>query len=265
MSAIYVEITATKGSAPRDAGTVMQVTATDIRGTIGGGALEHRAIETARQMLDRETPDISQTIALGPGLGQCCGGAVTLLFTRTPRALPAAPGIDIAQPPVTATRRPLWIWGAGHVGRALVAHAAPTEAFDITWVDTTRGRFPTPMPAGLTALPAQDMPRMMPYAPRDALHLILTYAHDIDLALCAAALSHGFGYCGLIGSATKWARFRKRLRALALDPRAITCPIGDPAQGKHPQQIAAGTIRYLLAHPAGDSTRLRAQVERRQA
>jgi xanthine dehydrogenase accessory factor len=105
----------------------------------------------------------------------------------------------------------------------------------------------------VTPLIAADMPRVMPYAPREAFHLILTYSHDIDLALCAAALKHDFDFCGLIGSATKWTRFHKRLSALGLDADAITCPIGDPTTGKHPDQIAAGTISDLLAHHSHDA------------
>ena len=250
MTAIYIEIIATKGSAPRDAGTAMKVTPDALFGTIGGGALEHQAIAHARFMLATDAPETRQTIPLGPGLGQCCGGSVRLLFTRQARPVDADVFIAAYCLPATYPPRPLWVWGAGHVGRAVVQQAATTGAFNITWVDSARTRFPTDIPPSVTALPAAQMPHLMPHAPRDAHHLIMTYSHDIDLAVCAAALRHGFGFCGLIGSATKWARFGTRLRALGLDPTTITCPIGDPALGKHPQQIAAGTLRALLAyHP----------------
>ncbi|MFC6588613.1 XdhC family protein [Sulfitobacter pacificus] len=90
------------------------------------------------------------------------------------------------------------------------------------------------------------MPRLAAHAPQDAHHLIFTYAHDIDLALCAALLKRGTASIGLIGSATKWARFRKRLIATGLDPAPVTCPIGDKALGKSPDQIAKGVIKALL-------------------
>ncbi len=248
MSAIYVEILDVKGSAPRDVGTAMKVTACSSLGTIGGGALEHRAIATAREMLKDRSAGRRETIPLGPGLGQCCGGAVTLLFTRAVRPLDQTSAVAPCLRQPGLARRPLWVWGAGHVGRAILRHAVPTGAFDIVCVDTSRERFVAPALAGVTQLPVRDMPRVMPYASRDTMHLILTYSHDIDLALCAAALEHGFSFCGLIGSDTKWARFRKRLHALGRDPAAITCPIGDPSMGKHPDQIAGGTIPMLLTH-----------------
>ena len=132
------------------------------------------------------------------------------------------------------------------MGRAIVAQAAPSGAFDITWIDDAPDRYPVDIPANVTTLPAADMPRAVAFAPADAHHLILTYSHDIDLKLCAALLRHGFAFCGLIGSDTKRARFAKRLSEMGLDPERITCPIGDKSLGKHPDRIAVGTIRALL-------------------
>lgn len=246
MTTIYVEITDTKGSAPRDAGTVMAVTADGTRGTIGGGALEYQAIATAQQLLQADGDEMTRTVPLGPGLGQCCGGAVTLRFGRKARAAePAQTTPELPSAPRKAG--PLWIWGAGHVGRAVVQQAMRAQAFDITWIDTGPERFPACVPSEITQVPASDMPRLAQHAPKDAHHLILTYSHDIDLALCAALLERGFGFCGLIGSDTKWARFRKRLRAMGRDPGPVTCPIGDKSLGKHPDLIAYGTIKSLLA------------------
>ncbi len=243
MTALYVEVVDTKGSAPRDAGTAMKITATGTFGTIGGGALEHQAIAQARAILRTGAPGQTRTLPLGPGLGQCCGGAVTLTFTRQARSIDqrarrAAPLAAKAPPP-------LWLWGAGHVGRAVI-NACPPGAFQLTWIDSAMERFPASVDADVTVVQAADMPRLTAQAPRDAHHLIFTYAHDIDLALCAALLRHGFASCGLIGSATKWARFRTRLRTAGLDPAAIACPIGDKARGKHPDAIAQGTVQDLM-------------------
>lgn len=247
MNAIYVEITATRGSTPRDTGTVMKVTPDATEGTIGGGALEFRAIETARRVLVEGAKDHAETIPLGPGLGQCCGGAVTLLFTRQPREIDGNRLIPSPVPDGRPTRL-LWVWGAGHVGRAIVKQAAPTGAFAITWIDTGTARFPGHIPDRVTTMPAADMPSLARYAPRHAHHLIVTYAHDIDLALCATLLTREAASIGLIGSDTKWARFKSRLRAMGLDPAPIICPIGDKTRGKHPDMIAHTTIVALLGH-----------------
>ncbi len=246
MTALYVEITATRGSAPRDAGTAMVVTASESKGTIGGGALEHLAIAHARHLLATGAVEDTRTIPLGPGLGQCCGGAVTLRYTSEPRQVDSIP-VNVHPPVARDGQVPsLWLWGAGHVGRAVVL-ACPPQAFDITWVDTVSDRFPNQMPAHATAMPAADMPRLAAHAPAGAHHLIFTYSHDIDLALCAALLKKQTASIGLIGSGTKWARFSKRLKDMGLDPSPIICPIGDKSLGKAPAQIASGTLRALAA------------------
>jgi len=244
MTAIFVEVTATRGSAPRDAGTAMKVTPDTIDGTIGGGALEHQAIAHARRLLAEGRYEDNQTLPLGPGLGQCCGGAVSLRYTSAPRPLDTA----IPLPLNTALNSdvPLWLWGAGHVGRAVVA-ACPANAFAITWIDSAPDRFPASIPAHVTATPAADMPRLAAHAPQNAHHLIFTYSHDIDLALCAALLKRGAETVGLIGSDTKKSRFSRRLRDMGLDPSGIICPIGDKSLGKLPAQIAHGALIALIA------------------
>lgn len=254
MSAIWVEILATRGSAPRDAGTAMKVTAESSEGTIGGGALEYAAITRARRMLETGAQAQEETVPLGPGLGQCCGGSVTLRYGMAPRPTDAAARAPrFSHDPTAALNQPLWIWGAGHVGRAVVA-AAPLDLFDITWIDSGPERFPEQTGTHIQTLPAADMPLLARRAPMDAHHLIFTYSHEIDLALCAALLRRGFASCGLIGSATKWARFQKRLREMGLDPGPITCPIGDKSLGKAPPQIAQGVVAALLAQPRMKAT-----------
>lgn len=244
MTAIFIKITATRGSTPRETGTVMMVNAQTTEGTIGGGALEFKAIAKARDMLAKGHDDHEITWPLGPGLGQCCGGAVTLHFGRSPHPTDAVPTAQ--RIPATAPGE-LWVWGAGHVGRAVV-NASP--CMDITWIDSAHDRFPATIPGHVTAIPCPDMPRLARQAPRAAQHLIFTYAHDIDLALCAALIARGTSQIGLIGSATKWARFQSRLRGMGLDPAGITCPIGDKSLGKRPDQIARGVVAALIAQEA---------------
>jgi xanthine dehydrogenase accessory factor len=244
--AIWVKITKTRGSSPRDAGTAMMVTLNETEGTIGGGALEYSAIATARQILRDNGEERSETIPLGPSLGQCCGGAVTLLYSfekrRTDMHYFNTFEIKNDQP----HPKFLWVWGAGHVGRAVV-NACPPQAFKITWVDSAADRFPVNIPKHVQKTPAADMPLLASHAPTYAHHLIFTYSHDIDLALCAALLRHGAASIGVIGSHTKWARFSKRLRDMGLDPSRIACPIGDKSLGKTPHEIAHGTVQTLLS------------------
>ena len=149
--------------------------------------------------------------------------------------------------PVAMPQRQVWVWGAGHVGRALVSVLHPLPDIALTWIDIDAGRFPNAPNARI--LPTPDPATAVPLAPKDAEHLIVTFSHTLDLELCHRLLTHSFTRCGLIGSATKWARFRSRLAALghSADQIArIDCPIGDPALGKHPQAIALGVAAQML-------------------
>ncbi len=291
---VRVVIAAVRGSSPREVGAAMLVWGDGQSGTIGGGTLEHHAALSARH---QDCLTRCSTHALGPDMGQCCGGSVTLVSEIYDEKRCAALGQDlIARPvdnsatqdmplivkralaqarsqgkrpkhqlqqgwfiePVHCPQRALWIWGAGHVGRALVSVLSPLPDLAITWVDTGRTRFPDEIPNAVTILEATDPSRLVHHAPQNASHLVLTYSHTLDLSLCNALLVHGFSFAGLIGSATKWARFRSRLRALGHDPVAIdriTCPIGDPALGKHPQMIAVGVASELLRPPAVEMTK----------
>lgn len=280
-----VVIAAFDGSSPREVGAAMLVWPGGQSGTIGGGALEFQAAERARALLAQGGPLRVDRVPLGPALGQCCGGAVTLvteLFcTETAAALPqeviarplrAAPmpfavkrllaqsraeGV-LPEPqllqgwwiePVARPKRHLWIWGAGHVGRALVGVLAPLPGVALTWVDTAPDRFPEVVPEGVTVLPAADPAALVAYAPGGAEHLVLTYSHALDLELCHRLLAHGFRHLGLIGSATKAARFRARLQDLGHSAAAISriaCPMGDKSLGKHPQAIALGVAVAFL-------------------
>lgn len=287
-----VVIAAIRGSSPREVGAAMLVWDTGQSGTIGGGALEYEAAQAARAQ-NVKSGSVLSTHALGPDLGQCCGGSVTLLretydatdlerLDTTVIARPAGSTAARTQPlavkrllalqrnqghspisqlidgwmvePVHQPQTNLWIWGAGHVGRALVDVLAPLPDLAITWVDTAPDRFPPHIPAVVTQLPGADPTLLLRHAPGNAQHLVLTYSHELDLALCHALLIHGFSFAGLIGSATKWARFRSRLAGLGHSPAEIariTCPIGTPALGKHPQMIAVGVATQLLTQTAG--------------
>jgi xanthine dehydrogenase accessory factor len=154
--------------------------------------------------------------------------------------------------PVAEAERQVWVWGAGHVGRALVSVLAPLPGIAVTWVDVSAERFPDLVPEGVTVVPASDPAVVADHAPLGAEHLVMTFSHPLDLELCHRLLVRGFRSCGLIGSATKWGRFRSRLKALgheAAEIGRIRCPIGDPSLGKHPQAIAVGVVAELLRAP----------------
>jgi len=240
MNWILITVVSSAGSVPRGAGTQMRVYADHIEGTIGGGALEWDAMKHARRMLGSGKRTDKTTVPLGPNLGQCCGGSVTLVYT--------ADAVEQTTP-----ERAVWVYGAGHVGRALVPVLAGLPDVNVTWVDMHADRFPADMPAGVAPLVSTDPAQAVAYAPAHAEHLILTHAHDIDLALCHAILSRKFRSIGLIGSATKWARFKTRLTALGHETAQIgriACPIGDPSLGKHPQAIAIGVGAAMITPPS---------------
>ncbi|MFN3642546.1 MAG: xanthine dehydrogenase accessory protein XdhC [Gemmobacter sp.] len=280
-----VVVAAVAGSAPREAGAAMLVWAGGQDGTIGGGALEWEAAQAARRMIAGGMGAAVERVPLGPARGQCCGGAVTLVtevwdaarlgalrpeagMLARPvgggamplgiaRALARARGQGVRAPvftggwiaePVATAARTVWVWGAGHVGRAVVGVIAPLPGLAVTWVDVAADRFPPAVPAGVTVRIDTDA-ALAAEAPPGAEHLVMTFSHALDLELCHRLLGHGFARCGLIGSATKWARFRSRLRALGHGEAAIAridCPIGEPGLGKHPQAIAVGVAAALL-------------------
>ena len=288
-----VTVAGVRGSAPREAGARMVVRPDGgFRGTVGGGELEWRAIAAARDALSRpDAPAATLSrFALGPDLGQCCGGSVRLLnevFGRDrldevrslaareadgpfrtrgrlgPRAVERAvddtvasdgPAVEIEGDLVVERfrdpRHPVWLFGAGHVGRALMLALAPLP-FDLTWIDERDGIFPAALPAGVRSVRSADPTAEIARAPARAAIVVMTHHHPLDLAIVHAALAAGrFGYVGLIGSASKRARFASRLRKAGIPEARITelvCPVGMPSiRSKHPAAIATGIAAQLL-------------------
>ncbi len=293
---VRVVIAGHKGSTPRETGAVMMVHFDGIEGTIGGGRLEFDAMARAQRLL--ADPAIKGGYCdalrqpLGPSLGQCCGGSVTVVTELWDRAsygdtfeedhLPFA-GLYVRRVeghlplPSRVERRlqasseaseivetqlvdgwlieqlwrdkvPVYIYGAGHVGNALAKILCALPGLQVAVVDMRRDLFTDLPKAVLTYydLPPHDV---MATASPDAFHYIMTPNHDYDLELCHRVLQQPFAFAGLIGSKTKWARFRKRLAVLGHSPAQIdriTCPIGDPTLGKHPYEIAIGVARELI-------------------
>jgi xanthine dehydrogenase accessory factor len=248
--AIVVEVARTQGSAPRESGTRMLVDASRAVGTIGGGHLELKALQSAREMLrTHELAPCSAHFALGPSLGQCCGGAVTLRF---------APLDDdaLSHWPTVPPMFRLQLYGAGHVGRAIATLLATLDV-EVDWIDERDAEFPdallpgAPWPAHIRKVCVDAIDAEVPQAAPDSCYLVLTHNHDLDLRITEAILRRGdFAFLGLIGSKTKRQRFVHRFERRGIAPEVIermTCPIGLPGiDGKQPELIAVAVVAQLL-------------------
>jgi xanthine dehydrogenase accessory factor len=249
--AVIVEVSASRGSVPREAGARLLVTALDTAGTVGGGHLELKAIEHARALLrNGEFMPHSEHFPLGPALGQCCGGAVTLSYT--PLDADA-----LARWPVEPPRFHLQLYGAGHVGRAIARALAPLNVV-VDWIDEREEEFPTefhehggPWPDHIRKVCVDAVEAEVRTAPPGAFYLVLTHQHDLDLRISEAVLTRGdFGFFGLIGSKTKRQRFIHRFEQRGIADELIarmSCPIGVPGiTGKEPEVIAVAVAAQLL-------------------
>lgn len=243
--AVLITVTQAQGSVPREAGTRMLVSAGNEFGTIGGGHLEWKAIATARQMLMSKGPESRREhFPLGPALGQCCGGAVTLSFESLSQA-------HLDTWPADKPRFYLQLYGAGHVGRA-IAKLLSTLNVVVDWIDEREDEFPSgPMPQHIRKIAVDAVEGEVRHAPPNAFFLVLTHQHDLDMRITEAILRRGdFGFLGLIGSHTKHQRFVHRFEERGIAPdliERITCPIGIAGiSGKEPEVIAVAVVAQLL-------------------
>lgn len=291
--AAMVTIAGVRGSSPRETGARLIVHPDGtFTGTIGGGTLEWKALAMAQAALGNPAAPRAELrgFALGPELGQCCGGNVEIVleiidaarrstvadFAERERAggfttrglISAERGVvravvtEAAMPESAAyaagvltegfgdNRRSLVLFGAGHVGRAVVLALAPLP-FRVQWLDPRPDQFPAYLPENATAAPWGEPRAVLAAAPNDAFVLVMSHSHQLDLDVTAAALAEGrFPYVGLIGSRTKRVRFERRLAALGIPREAIAAlvsPIGvDGIEGKAPAIIAAATVAEML-------------------
>ncbi|WP_373990713.1 xanthine dehydrogenase accessory protein XdhC [Duganella sp. BuS-21] len=307
--AVLVTVAIVEGSGPREPGARMLVTARGQHDTIGGGHLELCAIDLAREMLSSGGGARLERYALGPTLGQCCGGVVYLAFEVVDAALavvlaglrerrtedswrlsaidgepvsllldargvvaggagafgPAFPAVDRERgthivrdtagrrwlaDPCLAPRAHLVLFGAGHVGAAIVRMLGELPC-TVTWVDEREDIFPASLPFNVT-MEATDTPEAaVADAPAGASYLVMTHSHALDQRLCAAILARqDAGWFGLIGSHTKRVQFERRMAARGLPQDRIdnmVCPIGLPGiTSKLPAAIAASVCAQLL-------------------
>ncbi len=290
-AAALISLVKTEGSSPREAGARMVVRPSGgFHGTIGGGELEWRALaEAGAALRSGRGPAQRRIVALGPELAQCCGGRVEWrietfdardLGTLAPLAAAEAAGAFavVAQAAEGRVERaiegspeplargawrerfgdeasPLYLFGAGHVGRALALALAPLP-FALRWIDSRAEAFPERAPLNATLVHASDPPSELAAAPDGALVVVMTHSHPLDLAIVAEALRQDrFAYVGLIGSATKRARFVSQLRSAGHSEETVAklvCPIGMPGiEGKEPAVIATSVAAQLLAVRGG--------------
>ena len=233
-SCVLITVLSEHGSVPRDSGSKMVVTQQESFLTIGGGHLEFACIAQARAMLQSgATAPHTEDFSLGARLGQCCGGKTTLLFEPLLQAQPE-----------------IYLFGAGHVGQALVNLLA-TLPCHINWIDSRPDQF-SDVPAGVVTLQPDDPLDCVTRAPAGSYFIIMTHHHPLDFELCEAVLKRGdFRYAGVIGSATKNQRFRYRLagKGVTSEPLArLRCPIGLPdVKGKLPAEIAVAIAGEIIS------------------
>ena len=232
---IEIRITATEGSAPRDVGTTMWVSLRDSVGTIGGGALEYRAMDMARQMLQQGDAAGTLDLPLGPEIGQCCGGRVKLTFRRGQRG-----DCDTNLPSV-------YVFGVGHVGGALLRQlkALPIKIHAID----ERKDYLQDLPEGIIATHTPLPEAVIAAAPAGAAFIVMTHDHGQDFAIAAAALARGdAAYVGMIGSTSKRGAFENwHRRENGATSAALTCPIGAAGLGdKRPAVIAVHVAAEVM-------------------
>ena len=248
--ACLVTLHSARGSSPREPGAWMAVFAEGSVGTVGGGRLEYEAIAQARQWLLAQTRGKTlRKFALGPALGQCCGGEVQLGFECV-----GAADIASLRERLQAPRQPIALFGAGHVGQALVRVLIGLP-FRVHWIDSREQVFPQDLPLDIqdehSDPPSAVVADLLP----QSRVLVMSFSHAEDLQVIASCLRRqrqrqDLPFVGLIGSASKWASFRRQLlaRGFTQDELAhVTCPIGVAGiVGKQPAVIAVAVAAQLL-------------------
>lgn len=241
--AVVLEVIEAKGSSPREEGARMLIGLGTQRGTIGGGHLELECIRLAEATLRGAPLPGPRRFALGPSLGQCCGGVVTVRFSHLDEAL-------VSRWPEVTPLFNLQLYGAGHVGRevALLCARLPCRVW---WVDEREEMFPSGItwPAHIEKVCVDAVEGEVSVAPPGASVLVMTHNHDLDLRIIEAVLRRGdAAFVGLIGSKTKRARFAQQLAAKGIDSSALVCPIGvEGIDSKVPEVIAVAAVAQLLS------------------
>lgn len=248
---ILARLERVEGSAPRDEGTFMLIGRNALFGTIGGGFAEFETIAHARRMLDQGEAQDMRTLILGPDTGQCCGGRLSIAFDHV--NLERAEALLAETRRMEEERRPVMLFGAGHVGKALAQALAPLPL--AVSVVETRPEELALLPPGVrsvaTALPEAELARL----PAEAAAIILTHDHALDFLIAREALNRkDLAYVGMIGSATKRATFAGQWKRDGGDMailEKLVLPIGGTeVKDKRPAVIAALVAAEILRLPS---------------
>jgi len=233
---ILVTLVGVSGSTPRNSGTKMVITQNEIFDTIGGGHLEYKVIKHAQKMLaGGENSQHLEHFQLGSNLGQCCGGNASVLFECF-----AAVGVNIM------------LFGAGHVGKALVSILAQLPC-KVTWVDTREAQFPATVGSyhNVDKIVSEQPELEVVSMPKNSYFVVMTHNHQMDFDISKAILKRGdFSYLGLIASDTKWRRFQQRYKHQEIDQEQVArmnCPIGlEQVGGKLPMEVAVSVAAEII-------------------
>ncbi|MCJ8052727.1 xanthine dehydrogenase accessory protein XdhC [Shinella curvata] len=244
---VIVDITAARGSAPRDQGTFMLVAPTEIHGTIGGGQLEYVAIENARKLLAEVGGEATLDIPLGPEIGQCCGGRVELAFTFADEE--ARRALDRRRAEEERLKPQVWVFGAGHVGRALAEALTllPLKVFVVEARETELDQLTSGVHHRLAAMPEA----LIADIPAGSAIVIVTHDHALDFLIGRQALERrDLAYIGMVGSKSKRGTFLRYLEEQGVErgeADRLVLPIGGNAvDDKRPEVIAAMTASEVL-------------------
>jgi xanthine dehydrogenase accessory factor len=257
-SSVLVSVETARGSTPREAGAWMIVSETVIFKTIGGGQLEYMAIDKARHMLRAKDDEDNMKISLGPELGQCCGGRVTLELKVIDEAL--ALEIIAAEAREFELLPHVYVFGAGHVGNAL-CRALTLLPVRTILVDARQAELDA-APEGVEKILAAMPESLVAQAPSGSAFFVLTHDHALDFLILKEALAQNdTAYVGMIGSKSKRATFKSWHLREGGDEAALArlvCPMGGSAvKDKRPEVIAALAAAEVMTALAG-SRRLRA-------
>lgn len=236
---VHVRVAEAKGSTPRESGAWMLVTASTMLGTIGGGALEFRAIDLARKMLEGGNAD-EQTLELplGPEIGQCCGGRVGLSLNRMDKKM--LEELHAGLKAQEEKQPQILVFGGGHVGLALARALSPLP-FRTRLIETRPDILPPELTISHEIVAVPEM--LVRTLDAGAAVVVLTHDHALDFLIVSEALKRNdLAYVGMIGSQTKRATFRNQWLRDGGEARLLerlVCPIGNAAvRDKRPEIIA---------------------------
>src|SRR5690554_2775507 len=216
-------------------------------GTIGGGQLELRAIARAREMIEKNESAGALDIPLGPEIGQCCGGRVSIAMRRIDEDVARSARVMAEREYMARTA--VYVFGAGHVGNAL-GQALALLPFRTLLVDN-RAEEIAKVPTGVEARHVAMQEALVREADAGSVFVILTHDHGLDFLIAAEALGRGdAAYVGMIGSKTKRATFKSWLGDMGFDTAVLDrliMPIGGAdVDDKRPEIIAALTAAEIV-------------------